>query len=152
MDRVTDVKSDQSLGKGIMVEVNINGIEGVNAEVVDTPVMLQEGHRLAVSDGNESIHIEDCDLQSASNDEYCLLADSEQFYLSEDGLEGGGEREPWGGHCWKPGEQQVPTPEWCWEKVMLCAEVIKRGYPNAWGVRIPVYSGWNIELLEVIIT
>ena len=40
------------------------------------------------------------------------------------------------------------TPEWCWNMVELCKAVMKGGYPNAWGARIPVYSKWNIPLLR----
>ena len=43
------------------------------------------------------------------------------------------------------------TPEWCWHKVELCQRVMKEGYPNAWGARIPVYSPWNLELFKSLL-
>ena len=35
--------------------------------------------------------------------------------------------------------------------VDMCEEVMLRGYPNAWGPRIPVPSGWNVPLLHELL-
>ena len=50
------------------------------------------------------------------------------------------------------GNENTVTPGWCWDKVELCNKVISGGYPNAWGARIPVKSGWDLELLEQLLS
>ena len=35
--------------------------------------------------------------------------------------------------------------------IWLHNQVMEKGYPNRWGARIPVHSGWNIELLEELL-
>ena len=38
-----------------------------------------------------------------------------------------------------------------WELVALCEEVISKGYPNAWGARIPLKPWWNLSLLDSLL-
>ena len=40
----------------------------------------------------------------------------------------------------------------CCEQVELCRRVMKGGYPNAWGPKIPLKSKWNLVLLESLLT
>ena len=35
--------------------------------------------------------------------------------------------------------------------VDLCEEVMSKGYPNAWGAQIPIYSPWNLEVFEQLL-
>ena len=43
------------------------------------------------------------------------------------------------------------TPQYVWDMVKLCNEVMKRGYPNAWGARIPLKLRWNLTLMESLL-
>ena len=50
-----------------------------------------------------------------------------------------------------PSMTNTDLPSGVDEDVNLHGEVWKKGYPNRWGARIPVQSGWNLELLQSLL-
>ena len=132
-NNVRESKGSKTCGK----HVSTNSAEGEKTGRV-APCMNMEGLCGQAAKTREVTEYRDADI--------LRLEECEVYCVEDLNVENKEKLYPEGGAC-----KQGASPENCWNKVYLNQLVMQNGYPNAWGARIPVESGWNITLLKSLL-